>query len=147
MREDIDRQELYARHLLLCDFIHHNPFRPGRSYSLEGVVNWLRPEDEYGYPLIIERLMLFTQIWGERGDYESRVDLFQLDDDYGTGQLIRSFGPRILTIHGNEFVETKGWLLHQVAFPNPGVFEFRLMAMNQPEPVVSERLYLREDYK
>jgi hypothetical protein len=145
--DNAEEPEVFIRHLLICEVVHHDPFRPDRSYSLERIVNWLCPEDEYGYPLVVEKLMLFAQVWGDRKDFELRIDLVRLDSDDDSGQLIQRFENRHLTVHGNEFVETKRWILHQVSFPEPRVYEFRLIIPDSTESLASERILLQEGYR
>jgi hypothetical protein len=136
---------LGMRHLIVCDDVIHNPAAPGRSYSLKNLVNWMRPEDDYGYPLTVEGIMVYSQVWGDKGDYPIWVAIVRLAGDVGEveDEQVGYYGPWSLTIFENEFVETVYWQMHQITFPMPGVYEIRVMMENGSE-LGSVRIALKE---
>lgn len=133
-------KEVSFRHLLLCDSVQHDPSAPGHSYSVNGLINWLMPEDEYGYPLVVERIVIFAQVWGTRAEHSLTIDLIRIEENDDV--RIATYGPMTFPVYGNEFVENRKWTLHQVGFPIPGLYEFRLFVDGQVEAALSERLFL-----
>ena len=144
MDATLDKPEINFRHLLLCDEVQHNPLTPGKSYTLVGITNWLQPEVGFDYPLIVERLMVFAQYWGQRGEHRVRIDLYQVDIEDGNEAFVTTYGNLSLAVHGNDFVESRRWLLHQVLFEKHGLYEFRIFLDDEFDPIASERLLLRE---
>jgi hypothetical protein len=138
--EDADEQVVNFRHVLICDSVHHDATSPGQSYTLKGLMNWLMPQDEFGYPLVVERIVLFAQVWGSRAEHRLTIDLVRLEENDEV--WVASFGPRSFPVYGNEFVESQKWTLHQVCFPIPGLYEFRLFVDNQDSVSSSERILL-----
>jgi hypothetical protein len=64
-----DAVNLHARHLLVCREVLHDPFAAGAAYSLRGLVVFLQPQDDVGYPLTAESLVLFAQVFGDVGQF------------------------------------------------------------------------------
>jgi hypothetical protein len=60
---------IQARHLIACEDVLYDPGRPDAPYSIRGVFASIRPPDDFGYPLTIEIIWLFVQLFGEPGRY------------------------------------------------------------------------------
>ena len=138
-----DDAPLHARHLLVCLGVTRDPFASGAAYSLQSLVVFLRPNDDIGYPFAAESLVLFAQVFGDAGQYDFWVDLFLVEDDEGESH-ISTFGPILGIVRPGQFVEAVVLPLWKIAFPRPGIYEFRLRRDSVEEPFASERLLLKD---
>lgn len=138
-----DERELHARHLLICQQVLYDPFRPGAGYSLREFVVFIRPNDDIGYPITVESLVLFAQVFGDAGPYAFWLDLYLVEGD-GDDQLISTFGPIPGLVREGRFVDALTIPLWNVPFPKPGVYEFRLRRDDISEPLIDERLLLKD---
>lgn len=135
--------ELSARHLLVCQQLHHDPFQAGASYSLRGLIVFLQPKDDIGYPLVAESLVPFAQVFGGAGRFEFWVELLLLGDD-DAEEHVATFGPTTGLVRGGQFVDALTIPLWNVPFPRPGLYEFRLRRDELSDPLISERLFLKD---
>lgn len=136
---------VYARRLTICRAVDYNPFDPEAPYTLRGVVNYIRPEDDYGYPLCVETLWIYAELYGEPGRYYARALLTRVDDDgEDVGRPVTLFDQRPAVARLGAFVSGVRFRLSHVVFGTPGVYEFRLLLDGFDEPLASERVLLRE---
>ena len=139
---DGDDAILHARHLLVCREVLRDPFAPGAAYSLRGLVVFLQPNDDIGYPLAAESLVLFAQVFGDAGQYDFWVDLVFVEDD-GSESHVTTYGPMAASVRPGQFVEALTFPISNVPFPQPGIYEFRLRRDAVQEPLATERLLLK----
>jgi hypothetical protein len=138
-----DGVELNARHLLVCREVLHDPFQPGAAYSLKGLVVSFQPADDIGYPMTVESLVLFAQVYGDAGRFVFWVDLYEILDD-ADDRLISTYGPTVGVVREGRFIDALTIPVWNVPFPRPGVYEFRLRRDAVVEPMISERLLLKD---
>lgn len=138
-----DEATLYSRHLLVCSEVRYDPFAPGAAHSLRGLIVYLQPLDDIGFPLVAESLVLFAQLFGDAGRYTLSVDLVFVDEGDDTERTVATFGPTVVIVRPGQFVDSISMPLWNVPFPQPGVYEFRLRRDAVAEPLASERLLLK----
>jgi hypothetical protein len=129
-----------VRHLLLCQYIVWDKDNPAAPYTLQGVVtalSWEPPGDG-----LLESLWVFAKASGDPGEYEVWLDLVPLDDageDAGEGT---TFGPLVWSIPEGVYAHSRAWVLRNIPFPTPGVYEFRLRC--GPDVLAREQILLLE---
>jgi hypothetical protein len=133
-----------ARHLLVCREVLFDPFDAEAPYSLRGVVTHLTP-DAIGFPLCCEVLWVYIELFGEPGRYVVRVELVALDEDggdLGPPVVVRDWTP--VRVRPEKFVEGVRLQLYQTVFPDPGLYEFRLVLDGFDQPLIVERFKLED---
>lgn len=145
---------VYCRHLIVCRTVWYDANRPDDGFSLGKLIVSLRPADGAGYPVQIERLFLFAQLFGESGEYPFRIRVVRVDRNdigeeveiqLGPNDSPREYVPnRPLVVSGEELVDQIAVPLNRVAFREPGLYEFQLwLDFDSDEPLASERLEAR----
>lgn len=136
---------IQARHLMLCRRVDYNPEEAEAPYTLHKVVNYFRPTDDYGFPICVETLWLYAELFGEPGRYLAWVGLVPLDEDgeeTGPVTVIRWLTP--VHVRPGKFVTGLRLLLVQVPFEAAGLYEVRIMLDGFDESIVAERVYVME---
>lgn len=132
-----------ARHLVVCREVVYDPLDAEAPYSLRGLLTALRPDDDYGYPWCLELVCLFAQLFGEPGRYVVRIELVRISEDGSdVGTAATVYGPAPVWVRVGEFVEWAWFMLTYVPFPEPGLYEFRLVLDGYDGVLASERLCL-----
>lgn len=134
-----------ARRLTVCREVVWNAGDRLAPYTLRGVIYGFHPRA--GFPFAHPRpLYLYAEFFGDAGGYDVWFDLVRLvpDDD---GNIVdeedeASFGPFVLELVPDEFVQGRAYVLRRVGFRQPGLYEFRLKVGGVGEPLAVERLYL-----
>jgi hypothetical protein len=119
-----DPPAVHCRHLLICRTLWYDPSKTDEEYSLGRLVVSLRPPTGSGGRFIVPRLFAFAQLYGEADDYDVMVRLVRLNED--DEQELFEWGPWPSPVIGLDLVESHGFLLENVPFDGPGVYEFRL---------------------
>lgn len=130
------------RHLLACEQVSFNAENPLAPYSVHGVLTVLQPESGRGYPMTYPVIWLFAQFHGDPGDYEVWVDFVRIDEETEDDSEVATYGPWLLIIHADLFVESRGWRLLNVPFSEPGSYEFRIRC--GADVLAAERLWPTE---
>jgi len=149
MDEDHDdeaEKEIACRHLLLCRTIWFTGDLDD-GFSLGRLVVHLRPQ-EHRFPFICEtRLFLFCQLYGDPGEYTARIELIPItmgeDGEQVEGEHT-PFGPWLIPLYGQEFVESFAFPLYKLPFGSPGIYEFRLVFDELPDWWAAERVEVKE---
>jgi hypothetical protein len=139
-----------CRHLLICRTIWYDPGNPDEGYSLGRLVVNVRPHDGAEGPFVVPRLFAFTQLFGTVGDYDARVRLVRVelneDGDEVFGEPTE-WGPWSCPITGLDLVESHGFVLVDVPFGEPAVYEFQLWLDGFDEPSGQERVEVRAEVR
>lgn len=138
------RPDLHVRHLLLCRRVAYDPFSAGAAYSLDGLIVSLQPQDDLGYPFASEEIAVFAQVFGDPGEYLVWVEVFALNEDAERDERIFAYKPPPVRVRPHRFVDEFSVTLHGVTFPRPGIYEFLLRRDGDDEPLITERLLLKE---
>lgn len=131
-----------VRHLLLCQHIAYDLDNTAAPYSLRGLVTALVPESGDRYPLLLPELWVFFQASGDSGDYQIWIDLVPVDEDGEAIGEATTYGPCILIMHEEVYIESRGWKLLNLPFPAPGLYEVRLWCGS--DAIAREQLSLVE---
>jgi len=126
------------RHLLLCRHIGYD--LDNRTYSLHDLLTALDLGGQY--PLVIDELSVFIQAFGDPGQYDLWFGLVPVDeqgDDIGDETM---FGPWVLIVHADVYIESRGWKLLKPPFAAPGLYEVRVHC--GPDILAREQLLLVE---
>lgn len=116
---------------------------PGAAFSLRGLIVSVQPHDDVGYPIIMEDLAVFAQFWGEQGEYRIWLALYEIPDD-GEPVRVADHGLFSIRVRPGRFVEGLHMRLRKVPFPRAGLYEFRMGLDGGAEPLLTERLLLKE---
>jgi hypothetical protein len=111
------------RHLLLCHHIDYDANTPTAPFSLHGLVSQLMAEPGDQFPLLMPELWLFLRAFGDPGEYQIWVDLVPVDAEGEPTGEETTWGPCILNIHENTYIENRGWRLSNLPFKAPGRYE------------------------
>jgi hypothetical protein len=164
MNDDIDADDppaysdpptIYSRHFLTCRSIWYDKKRPEAGFSLGGIFSEIQPIDDFDFPLRLEKIYVFTQLYGDPGEYRLRIRLVKIetteDDETEEVQLGNEGQPREfqlpsqrpVVISGIEFVEAIAFPIGPVPFFEAGLYEYQLWADGIPEPLARERILAR----
>jgi hypothetical protein len=127
------------RHLLLCQHITYDI--DNRAYSLHAPITTIEPGGPY--LLLCDELWVFVQAFGDPGRYDLWFALVPLDengDDLGEETM---FGPWVLIVHDDVYIESRGWRLLKLPFGGPGLCEVRVYS--ESEVLAREQLLLAEE--
>lgn len=112
--------------------------------------------DGQTFPVLLDRVFVYFQLWGDPGEYRLRVRLVRIrttDDgeeeevQLGTDGEPREFPlptARPLAVSGLNYVEEFAYPIGPVPFREPGLYEYQLWADGFDEPVTRERVLARE---
>ena len=70
--------DIWCRHLILCRVVWFDPSRPDDGFSLGKLLVQTRPPEGEPFPLMFDRLFLFTQMTGPSGAYTLRARLVRI---------------------------------------------------------------------
>ena len=112
-----------VRHFIACERIEHAPGR--RNVALINLIHAIRPAAGALYPLIRRQLSLYVLLTDGSGRISCQLRLLLIEEKeteiYTTPPLTRDLGPDPLAVIGWPLV------LQNVPFPQPGLYEFRLL--------------------
>lgn len=142
--------EFHCRHLIVCRTIWFNPAKPEEDFSLGRLVVRLTAAIADHFPLKVDRLFVFAQVYGTPGEYPVllrlvRIDRTEINEDVETA-LGRDDGPlefrlpRPVVVSGLQLVDAFAVPLDNVTFPTTGLYEFQLWWDDKDEPIARERL-------
>jgi hypothetical protein len=124
-----------VRHFIACERIEHSP--GSRNVGLYNLIHAIRPASDAIYPLIRRNLCLYVLLTDGSGRLPFQVRLMFIEEEeteiYTTPPLSRDLGSNPLAVMGWPLV------LRNVPFPQPGLYEFRLLCAGQEiarEPIV-----------
>jgi hypothetical protein len=143
-----DPPEVHCRHLIVCRSMWYSADADD-GYSLGRLVVTVRPDAGQGFGFVIPRLFAFAQLFGTPGTYAVCIWLVPVDvgeDGESQGPPVR-WGPWEFEVTGFELVESRGFVLEEVPFERPGVYEFQLRLDGDDEPVGRERVEARDDIR
>lgn len=139
-------RNLACPHFIACHDVRYDALDADAGCTLERVIVHVRPSDGKGYPLRLERMCLFAELFGVPGDYTLHVRMLRIrvTDDGEVVQARRDFNSRAVELSGENYVECVVWVLPDVWFSEPSVYEFQLWADGFDEPLARERIAARE---
>jgi hypothetical protein len=114
-----------VRRVLVCRKVEAESAQLGAPYTVRGVLTAVRPPAESGYPVREEELWLFAQYADGQGTHAVKFELvrLQLESD----EVIPTFdSPPIHMTRGRFFVLNRGYRFTKLAFPAPGMYQFRI---------------------
>jgi hypothetical protein len=127
-----------VRHLLLCQHIGYDLDK--RTYSLDDLITALEPGGQY--PFVVDELWVFIQAFGDPGQYDLWFSLVRVDEEGDGVDEETMFGPWVLIIHADVYIESRGWKLLNIPFPAPGLYEVQVHC--GPDILAREQLLLVE---
>ena len=140
-----------CRHLLICHHVWKSQDLPNAGFSLGGLLVHAVPD--IGFPLWVDRLFLYAQVYGPTGEYQFVVRLVRIDDSgYGEevetplgddGEHVEYVVPRAFEVSGLNFVDEFALPMRRVVFEQPGVYEFQLFCHGSDDPIARERVQAR----
>ena len=131
-----------VRNLLLCQHIEYDADNLAAPYSLRGLVTALEPEAGDQFPLLLPELWVFFQASGDPGDYQIWIHLVPVDEDGEDSGDETTYGPCILIVHEDVYIESRGWRILNLPFTAPGLYEVRLLC--GVDVIAREQLLVRE---
>lgn len=146
---------LHGAVLLVCRSIWFDRNRPDQGYGMAGILTHLEPPGGSDFPQRVERLFVYTQLWGVPGEYRLRMRLVRIEsvgyDDEEEVQLGEDdspfeFGmpsPRPVEISGLNFLDEVAFPIFAIPIPEVGVYEFQLWVEGSDRPVGSYRIQAR----
>jgi hypothetical protein len=139
-------RDLFCPHFLACHAVRYDGADADAGYTLERVIVHVRPGDGNGFPFRLTRLCLFAQLFGTPSEYALRIWLHRIKvvDNEEVVETRRDFGPWVVSLLGESYVECYAMALADVWFPEPAVYEFQLWADGFDEPLARERIQARE---
>ncbi len=142
--------ELHCRHLLVCRTIWYDLDRPDDGFSLGKLVVRLSPDPPGEFPLRVDRLFVFAQLFGTPDEYRLLVRLLRIDRTEFGEEVETQLGPdeeplqfrihKPFTITGLLLVDAFALPITNLPFPTPGLYEFQLWWDGNDEPLARERL-------
>ncbi len=151
-----DPVEVHAAHLLTAHTIWYNPERPGAGFGLGGIYTHYDLPDGFSFPVRVERVFVYFQLWGDSGEYRVRIRLVKINEtpeneleeiQLGPDGVPREFPlptERPVTISGLNYVEEVACPIGPVPFREAGVYEYQLWVDGIDEPIARERILARE---
>lgn len=136
---------IQARCLKVCREVIYDPHDEEAPYSLRAVISHLRPHDDLGYPLCMESLMVYVELFGEPGRHLTRVVVVLIDpSEEVPDQVVATFDWKPARVRPGLFVDGAKFQLMQIPFDIPGLYEFRFMLDGYEDPLIAERIQLME---
>lgn len=147
-----DSRELRGLHFLTCRSVWFDYQRPENGFGLAGIYVNIERSEGMEFPIRLDRVFVYCQLWGDPGEYELRVRLVKLETD-GDGEPVEiqvgEFGEsrefpmppgRPAVVSGIEYVDEVAFPIGPVAFPKPGLYEYQIWADGIDSPIVRERV-------
>lgn len=144
---------LHGVHLLTCRSIWYDPEK-SEPFALGGIYTHLDLPDGSAYPVRLNRMFVYFQLWGDPGEYQLRVRLVRIETDANNEEVEIQLGenayprefplPRICPITGLAYVEEFAYAIGHVPFGVAGIYEYQLWADGIDEPIARERILARE---
>lgn len=151
-----DPPKVFGVHFLTCRSIWFDNRRPEMGFGLAGIYTNIEPPDGVPYPILVDRVFIYCQLWGDPGEYRLRVRLVKLDTE-AEGEIVESHlgrqgepreflmpRGRPAVVSGIEYVDEIAFPIHSVPFREPGLYEYQLWADGIDEPIARERVMARE---
>jgi len=146
---------LHGVHLLTCRSLWHDAQRTDGAFGLAGIMTHIEPSEEASFPVSLNRVFVYVQLWGDAGEYTLRIRLVRVileDDDEVEVQIGMNDEPREyplpsrrpVVVSGLNYVDELGFPIGPVAFPEPGLYEYQLIAEGIKSPIARERVLARE---
>lgn len=151
-----DPPELYAAHLVTCRSYWYDHRRPEAGISLAGILIHIEPPEGSSFPLIIDRVCIYFQLWGTVCEYRLRIRLVRVAAADGEEDLEIQLGPdgsprefpmptnRPAEIDGINYKNDFAFPIFKVPFAESGVYEFQLWADGIDQPIACESILARE---
>jgi hypothetical protein len=150
-----ERPNLFGRHLHVCRSVWFDNKQPEKGFSLGGLVAHLAIPEGWAFPLLIDKLFMYVQLWGDDAEYQFRIRLVRIEStedeerevDLGPNGEVREFmipSKRLVDVSTLIFVQEVAFPIRNVYFPISGLYEFQLWAEGFETPVVSERINVSE---
>jgi len=148
-----DPAELRGVHLLTCRRIWFDNQKAEAGFGLAGIITHIVPPEGYQYPFRLDRVFVYSQLWGDAGEYRLRVRLVKIvtsEDDkeeemhLGPNGNPREFpmpAQRPAVVTGLEYVEQVAFPIGPVPFREAGLYEFQLWADGIDQPISRERVF------
>lgn len=88
---------LHGVHLLTCRALWYDAQRTDGAFGLAGIMTHIEPSEEASFPVSLNRVFVYVQLWGDAGEYTLRIRLVRVileDDDEVEVQLGMNDEPR-----------------------------------------------------
>ena len=145
--QETEEPEIGARLLVLCREVRFDAGRGDSPYSLNGLLAVFKAGSDF--PVVWhEPVYLYAEYFGAGGDYEVWFDLFRFATDED-GEILdeieeAGYGPFVLTLAPDAFVNRRSYYLGKLPFQAAGVHEFRLRIAGMYEPLIAQRFLVKE---
>ena len=111
---------LHGVHLLTCLSLWRSG-RADESFDLAGILTHIEPPEGRSFPVVLDRVFVYVQLWGDPGEYSLRVRLVRVrvsDDDEEELQLGENDEPREFPLPSARTVELSGLnYVDELGFP------------------------------
>jgi hypothetical protein len=114
-----------VRRVIVCRKVEVDSAQLGTPYTVKKVLTAIRPPVGGSYPIREDELWLFVQYTDGQGRHEVKLELVRQHLESEEAVLTIDLPPIHMT-RGRFFVLNRGYRLTNVAFPAPGVYEFRI---------------------
>jgi len=114
-----------VRRVVVCRKVEADSAQLGAPYTVRKVLTAIRPADGGPYPVREEELWLFVQYTDGQGSHPVKFELVRQHLDSEEVLLTVDLPPIHLT-RGRFFVLNRGYRFVNLAFPAPGIYEFRI---------------------
>jgi hypothetical protein len=114
-----------VRRVIVCRKVEADSAQVGAPYTVKKVLTAIRPPAGDSYPIREEELWLFVQYTDGQGSHSVKFELVR--QHLESEEVVLAFDlPPIHLTRGRFFVLNRGYRLANVAFPAPGIYEFRI---------------------
>jgi hypothetical protein len=124
----------------------------GMAFSLGGLHTHLDLPDGRTFPVLLDRVFVYFQLWGDPGEYRLRVRLVRIQmtaDGEEEAQLGADGEPREfpiptarpVAVPGLNYVEEFAYPIGPVPFREAGLYEYQLWADGTDEPIAASAFW------
>ncbi len=141
---------------LICRSIWFNSQKPQDGFGVGGILSNIWLPEEGMFPIRLERVMAYIQLWGDSGEYFLRVRLVKCEHNEDNEEVEIQLGidgetreyhmsaTRPVQVDEFDHVSEFGFPFGPVIFAQPGMYEFQLWIDEVDEPVARYRVMVRE---
>jgi len=153
---EADNPAVSSRHFFLFRTLWYDSMKPELGIAFAGLYSEIAPPDGMSFPIRLDRMFVYFQLWGDVNDYRLWIRLVEISmDEFGAVSVVqlgrdgspREFRPptnRPFAISGVNFVEEFAFPIGPVPFRYAGLYEFQLWVDGVEEPIGTERILARE---
>jgi hypothetical protein len=153
---DQDPRQLSATHFFTYRTCWNDRERPDAGIGIAGIYIHVEPPEGYSFPICLNRMFIYFQLWGDIGEYFPRIRLVKIDLSENNEEVEVQLGmdgapkeflpptPRPFAISGLDYCVAFTFPIGPVHFRETGTFEFQLWVEGYDEPLARERILARE---